>query len=1346
MNTEFNDLYDVTQDEIVGDSDDVKLSKHSLLYPVAKAFLEQYPQYHDIISTYEQSMEELADVVGIDSVLDEYLQLDEGSFVNFKMSVQNLRIYSPDSREAAAFSNTSNIPTPNAALAAKDIYAATIVGDIVYSFVVSSCGDRTKNFMDVIRLINKDKSVANVMMKVDDVITNGYIVSMPIPIGCKWCSLTHYDPATLIKTAEEMKTFYGFFIVDGFFRYILPVYKKPFNKTVICKNQYDDQISRVDVLYSKGYEYEDSFYVIGAIVAHKGVHIGRVGGQASPPDFGFSLQLNHPSMYQETSLTGKHSHKLFNYVPIKFLFAAFGCVTDKDLIKYICPQMNDFGLINAIRNAVLNGHKHREAVQNASFMVNAKSEHLSFESTLTENDAKYIIGCNILSVKTKEELLLKANNDELKYKIFVVCTVTDILNNCFMPGVGEVHTDKDTVLKIDRNTAVCVELGSIVRQLYLIGYGLLPSQDKTSLMNRRVRNGQQMTREFKTFHNVRLREAWRELKQAFEMVTSKNISGIGDTIRNIMITRAKVMSKDQCRSLVNAFKGTSKEQSKIHTELLTAKNQAFVWNRLREIVISSDTKAVGATVSWDHRTVHPSELFFICPTQTPEAGSQTGRYKTPSLFTYITLSTKGYNVPKIMSRSKYFIKDINDVGYSEHLYALRINGSVFGYAERHTPIETIYADLMRARRGIDEISIECDATVSLNHHTRVLDVWTDTGRIVGAFINVNNSFDITYAPPKEYKVDSSVLGVPIPTTCAVKPEFTKWLNKCMREAGHFNEGIKNGFIEMLCPDMTINNALIAPSTKVFYEKPYMYTHIALPCHINGVIAGIVSAVNLNVAVRSAYLTNHVKQAIGPSLRYPQLKYMGDHNVQIAPQVPLVRPCVYDYLHMHETPIGQNVIVAFMQYKYNQEDAIILNRDAVEKGLLKIDSLITYDHRIDKNDEEFRLPGPGVRFNGNPASYSKLNPSTALPAKIGDTFYQKDVVIGKVSKSASGESDTSICNDRPDGKYPASANPRPLRCIGRNDVHDENKIMKKAIFGQYRVPIVGDKFNSEHAQKGTCGHIMDPVKMPYSSTGIRPDIIFNPPSIFKRKTYGQIYLPILAKISALLGCPIDCTPHHTVRNEDDFYKLLYKLGLSDAGYETMYDADTGRPYKSRIFFANHYWERQSHLVEQKLNVRNGGDRVAETGQPVKGRKHTGGQAADKMSFDSHNAAGICEIVRDLHLNQGSKINVGICKICSQMSGYYHRQRGEWVCSRCGAHSDMIIQSLPPGSVLMHHLLTGLHVAVDYVDDIRGQSEYHEYIESESNKTIPPSGEYVEGELVREPLANFVEDEPYADAIM
>ena len=1275
-----HDVLDVSSKQIPDEVNE-HIARNTLLYPFAKAFLEKFPQYRDIIDTYENAVESIPNILSKDQIIDEYINIDDSTVARFKFWIDNVRIYSPNSLEAVK--SPCYMPTPNQALAERKPYSCTVIGDVNYSYVIKHRKKQNTIGIDVEETTSSNEASNEYKSKIE----NAYIVNVPIPIGCKWCTLRQYDPVTLIKTGEEMKSMYGFFIIEGFLRYIIPVYNKPFNKPIVVKNNFDEQMARSEALYTKGYEYESSYYMVGAMVVPKSAHTGRGGASVSPPDFGFSLQFNHKTMYSENNVNqpASKSKKLINFVPIKFLFCAFGCLTDEEMIHYICPEMNDFGLINAISYACLQGYKHREAVQNANIKIKANSNYIIYEEPMTEMLAKYIIGVAILSDKTKESLLQKSNKNENIYKLKIAQLVTEIFNECFMPAIG----DPDTGSKVDRNTAICVELGIVIKKLYLIGYGLEVSQDKAALTNRRIRNGQQLSREFKAFEGRRNRnDILPYVKNVF--AECKEPNQINQVLANIMQERSKHISSEQTKSLINSFKDASVEQSKLKTDIIEPKNQAFVSNHLREIVITSSTKQTGAKVSWEHRLVHQSEMFFICPTQTPEGGGQTGRYKTPTLYTYITVATKGLNVIKLVQSDPHYHGTIKNYPHPEILFTIRMNGSVIGYIEEFEPVETLYEHLMQARRTGE---IEQDCSIILNRQLAQLDLWTDASRIVSPFCVVKNCFNV--------KIDSTKPGddgLSLTTTITIKPEFQKYLSSASTEINMYDEGIKSGFFELMDPDMTIQNAVIAGSLKDFYEKPLIYTHIALPNHLHGIIAGMVPAVNLNAGVRASYLTNHVKQAIGPTNRYPQLKYAAIDHVLVAPQAPLVRPCTYNFTHMPETPFGNNVIVAFMQFKYNQEDGIILNRASVEAGLLKIDSITTKSNIIERNIGEFKIPPPGTNLNGNVDSYNKIDPATALPAKVGEVFYEGDALICKIIKGEKGISDTSTLNDQPDGKYPVSANPRPLRFVAKNKIHNNNKTEKYAVFGQYRVPIVGDKFNSEHAQKGTCQRIMNPEDLPYSSNGVRPDVIFNPPAIFKRKTYGHVYLPTIAKIAALLGCPIDCTPYSTVRSDEEICALLQKLGLNDAGCETMYDPNTGRPYKCKIFFANHYWERQSHLVENKINVRDGGSKDTVMFQPKKGKKNNGGQSFDRMAFDANIASGICELMRETHLNRGSKIKIGLCNRCHNTMGYLHAGYNQWVCPRCGAHPDITVREVPPAANLITHILNGLYIAVDYFDHI------------------------------------------------
>lgn len=1278
----------------IKDEDNQRLRDNSMLYSISRAFLEKYPQYYDIMTTYEHSILEMMTIITSESTINKQIRINDDLSCAIRINCENARIYSPDSVEALKYAPRI-CPSPNTALATKGTYSCVLVADFVVSYMITSNPTKVSSLKEL-KKISRQFSDQSKMSKI--VIHDGYIVLVPIPVGCKYCALQHFDELTLRKTAEEMKEYYGFFIIEGFIRYIIPAYKKPFNKPIITTYGEENQLARSDVIYAKKFDYEDSYYIVPAMVIEKSSAAGRKVVSEHYPDFGCSLQLAHPLMNDNRDANNKRNKKLWNFVPIRYLFYAFGCVNDLQMIKYIHPEMNNMLFMNTIKNACIFGHKHLEALEIAN--IDRKLEHgqyIRMLEPLDRNLALWIIGNIILKDKTKEEAIQRVSNDQNLYKAQIIEITRQILNERFMPGVGD-HSN------IDRDAAICIELGNIVRELYLIGYGLKPSQDKCSLTNRRVRSGQQISREFKAFHKKRLNEVYGEIESYIlkSNIHVGNIPNLNNTLHTKIEQLAALASSDQTKSLINSFKGIAKENSKLRTDILNPKNIGFTWNKLREIVISQDTSQQGADVSWDHRTVHPSELFFICPTQTPEGGGQAGKYKTPTIYTYVTLSTDPDEVVNVVNKHKEVLAYRPEISDPFQIFTIKLNGSCIGWILQ--PVDDLYNDLMAARR---DGRIPKDTSVILSYTLHEINIWTDIGRLVSPFVVVKNAFDVKITEEK----DNLALG----SVFSIKPDFKAWLEKLNKDCEYYDEGIAKGYIELLDPDMCITNATIADCMKNFISNPCIYTHIALPGHIHGIIANIPAVGNSVTGVRSSYMTNHVKQAIGPTVRYPQCKYEALNNVLISPEVPLARSCVYDFMHVGEHAIGQNVMVAFMQYKDNQEDAIIINRSSVEQGLLEIDSIQTMEYKIEHSEEKFRIPDGSSNFSGNSKGYDNLDPQTCLPKDVSLTFNQFDPLIAKGTintmnytnndNSKNTFIDSSILNETLDGSYQHTMNPRYLRSVVKNSLLDFDTIYKKATFGRYCVPIAGDKFNSEYAQKGTVGKIINNEDIPYTTNGMRPDIIFNPPTIFKRKTYGQLYYPVVAKIAALMGCQVDLTQYHTARTAEELEQMLREIGLDDGGYETMYNPITGKKYRCRIFFGVHYWERQAHLVEMKINVRNGGPRNPITGQPVKGRKRNGGQSLDHMTFDTQIAAGITNIMQDLHMNQGSNMLIGVCNRCNTLGCYYNKKINAWVCPQCGQHPDIMVKEIPPATNLLMGIFNGLYIGIDYYDTIQNYNQHN-----------------------------------------
>lgn len=80
----------------------------------------------------------------------------------------------------------------------------------------------------------------------------------------------------------------------------------------------------------------------------------------------------------------------------------------------------------------------------------------------------------------------------------------------------------------------------------------------------------------------------------------------------------------------------------------------------------------------------------------------------------------------------------------------------------------------------------------------------------------------------------------------------------------------------------------------------------------------------------------------------------------------------------------------------------------------------------------------------------------------------------------------------------------------------------------RPPQVGDKFSSRHGQKGVISQKWPTTDMPWSETGIVPDVIINPHAFPSRMTIGMFVESLAGKAGALHGTAQEASPftyHH-----------------------------------------------------------------------------------------------------------------------------------------------------------------------------------------------------------------------------
>ena len=205
----------------------------------------------------------------------------------------------------------------------------------------------------------------------------------------------------------------------------------------------------------------------------------------------------------------------------------------------------------------------------------------------------------------------------------------------------------------------------------------------------------------------------------------------------------------------------------------------------------------------------------------------------------------------------------------------------------------------------------------------------------------------------------------------------------------------------------------------------------------------------------------------------------------------------------------------------------------------------------------------------------------------------------------------------------------------------------------RNPVIGDKFASRAGQKGILSYLYPDADMPWcETTGIRPDIIFNPHGFPSRMTIGMIIESLASKAGALRGEFKDATPFapacgDTTNLVDSFGEELLGCGFHKNGTEKLINGLTGEEIEAEIYVGLVYYQRLRHMVSDKFQVRSTGPINSQTKQPVKGRKVGGGIRFGEMERDALIAHGVSYLCYDrLHMSSDYFIADVCCK-CGQL---------------------------------------------------------------------------------------------------
>jgi len=138
-------------------------------------------------------------------------------------------------------------------------------------------------------------------------------------------------------------------------------------------------------------------------------------------------------------------------------------------------------------------------------------------------------------------------------------------------------------------------------------------------------------------------------------------------------------------------------------------------------------------------------------------------------------------------------------------------------------------------------------------------------------------------------------------------------------------------------------------------------------------------------------------------------------------------------------------------------------------------------------------------------------------------------------------------------------------------------------------------------------------MPFTSAGVKPDIIINPHAIPSRMTIGQLKETLLGKVLVELGLFGDGTSFGQFDVKDIAAELL-RVGYQAHGEELMYNGLTGEQHECSVFLGPVFYQRLKHMVNDKSHSRSIGPMVNLTRQPAEGRSRDGGLRFGEMERD------------------------------------------------------------------------------------------------------------------------------------
>lgn len=811
-------------------------------------------------------------------------------------------------------------------------------------------------------------------------------------------------------------------------------------------------------------------------------------------------------------------------------------------------------------------------------------------------------------------------------------------------------------------------LGYMTNRLLQANFGWIKSDDRDSYLNKRIDLvGTLLNNLFRNYFNKLVKDMEKQVIREVNNGSWKST----DNYENI-INQTNIYKIIKSTTIENGLKrALSTGDFGIKHMNSNKVGVAQVLNRLTYISSLSHARRISTPTDKSGKLIPPRKLHntswgFLCPAETPE-GQSVGIVKNISYMAHITIPSNSTPIREYVNACIQNIEDMkpHDLWGKTKVF---VNGSWLGITD--DPEKLFHILKEKKYKGI----INIYTSIIFNFKTNEIRICNDAGRLTRPLLRVNNN-KLIISPSIINKLRKNEIGWDdLVTNCILDDSVIEYIDPDEQELGMIS----------MKP-----NDLIQKDT----DQTFRYTHSEIhPSTIFGILGSCIPFPEHNQSPRNTYQCAMGKQAMGVYVTNFQQRMDKTAYVLNYPLRPLVDTRIMNMIELMKIPSGSNVVVAIMTHTgYNQEDSLLFNKGSVDRGLFQATIYHTEkdeDKQKINGDEEIRCKPDLLKTKGvKIANYNKVNSKGLIPENT--LVENRDIIISKVVPIKENRNDPTKVIKYEDHSKIFRTNEETYIDKNYLDRNGDGYTFAKVRLRNVRKPIIGDKFSSRHGQKGTIGFIIPEEDMPFTSSGVKPDIIINPHAIPSRMTIGQLKETLLGKVLVELGLFGDGTSFGDL-DVKTICKELQKVGYESNGNEIMYNAMTGEQLDSSIFIGPVFYQRLKHMVADKQHSRSIGPMVNLTRQPAEGRSRDGGLRFGEMERDCMVSHGASRFTKSRLYDVSDKYQVHVCKKCGMIASYNDKLHIHH-CRTCDNRTDFSYVEIPYACKLLFQELITMNVA-------------------------------------------------------